>query len=107
MTPAGCDWPRITTCWIASRLIAMFIAWRTRTSAKRVGALHIVVCQVVGAHVHAEEDHPVLRRGGLRPSPSACRHALKVLHRHVLDEVDLARQQRRDARRGVLDRGDR
>jgi hypothetical protein len=31
----------------------------------------------------------------------------KVLHRHVLDEVDLARQQGRDARRGVLDRGDR
>ena len=31
--PAGTDWPRITTRWIACRLIAMLTAWRTRTSA--------------------------------------------------------------------------
>ncbi len=32
--PAGTDWPRITTRLTASRLIAMFIASRTRLSAK-------------------------------------------------------------------------
>jgi hypothetical protein len=34
ITPVGTDCPRITTRWIAVRLMAMFMACRTRLSAK-------------------------------------------------------------------------
>ena len=59
---------------------------------------------VLGALVHAEEDDPVLGRL-LDGQAVGAVDALKVLHRHVLKEVDLTREKRGDAGRGVLDRG--
>ena len=58
--------------------------------------------EIVIAHVHAEEDHPVFRRGPHRQAIGGL-HPLDILGRHVLDEVHLARQKRGDPRGRVLD----
>jgi hypothetical protein len=104
ITPAGCDWPRITTCWIASRLMARFHRLAHAQIGEGVGALHVFRARSSSPTFIPKK---ITRFCGAvaRPMPSASSRA-EVLHRHVLDEVDLARQKRRDAGRGVLDRGE-
>ena len=71
---------------------------------QRVGAFDIVIGQIRIAHVHPEKDHAVLRCGAHIQTIGGG-NTLKVLHRHVLNEVDLTRQESRHAGRGVLDGG--
>ena len=66
-------------------------------------AIDIIGFDIIGAHVHSEENHTVLRRL-FNHKPIGIVDALKVLDGHVLKEIDLTRQQRRNAGRCVLDR---
>lgn len=69
---------------------------------ERVLALDVGFQQLVAALVHAEEDRPQFRR---LPDLHVRRlfDPVDVLRRHRVKHVELAREQRRDAGRGVLD----
>ena len=63
MAPVGSDWPRITTCWIAFAIDRDVHRLAHAHIGEGVRALHVVVPEVLGAHVQPEEDVAVLRRG--------------------------------------------
>mmetsp|Transcript_23850 Transcript_23850/g.43174 ORF Transcript_23850/g.43174 Transcript_23850/m.43174 type:complete len:448 (+) Transcript_23850:297-1640(+) len=71
---------------------------------QRVGPFDVVIREIRVPSIQTEKDHPVL---GRCPHVQTVRasHPGQILHRHVLDEVNLAREQRSDPRCGVLDRG--
>ena len=104
-SPAGTATPPMMRATIASRSMALEIASRTRLSrngflpsvpATPGGRLvDIVEMQVDDAVGEAFHD---LEAGWLDPR--------EVLDRHVLDQVDVAGQQRRDARAGAGDRAE-
>ncbi len=102
MMPAGTDWPRMTARLIASRSMAMLMACRTRLSANGFLPLTLEVCSsgeptfMPKKMVRFSGPRLTLRFGRLL-------QPVDVLHRHVLHEIDLARQQRRDARGVGLD----
>ena len=66
--------------------------------------VHIGRTQLVRGHVVGEEDVPVFRPGGDLDAVGLLKPR-DILHRHVLHDVHLARQQGSDAGRGFGDRG--
>ena len=96
MMPAGTDWPRITARLMASRSMAMLMAWRTRLSAN--GFLPLTL-EVLSSGEATSMPKKMVRFSGpmLTFRLAVFSRAVDVLRRHVLHEIDLARQQGGDA----------